>query len=166
MCPPFCRPVVTPLPASVPKGSELFNKILAQALKSPLTVLDLAGAAKQLVAYNFAEDQVAETTKRLADLSTALGVPIERLVYNLGQIKSKNVLDARDARDFANAGFAIVPMLAQLYTQQKKFGDQTVTTAQVYDMMTKKMVSYSDVMDVINKQTSDGGMFFDFQAKQ
>ena len=32
--------------------------------------------------------------------------------------------------------------------------------------MTKKMVTYSDVMDVINKQTNEGGMFFNFQAKQ
>ena len=148
------------------KGSELFNQIQAQALKSPLTVIDLSTAAKQLVAYNFNLGEIADTTKRLADLSSALSVPIERLVYNLGQIKSKQVLDARDARDFANAGFAIVPMLAKMYTAQKRMGDSVVTTSQVYDMMTKKMVSYSDVMKVINQATDKGGMFFDYQAKQ
>lgn len=148
------------------KGSALFNQIQAQALKSPFTVIDLSSAAKQLVAYNFAANEVAETTKRIADISSALGVPIERLIYNIGQIKAQGTLTARDARDFANAGFAIVPMLAKLYTEQKKLGDNVVTTADVYDMMTKKMVSYADVMSVIDKQTSEGGMFFDFQAKQ
>lgn len=148
------------------KGTALFNQIQIQALKSPFTVLDLSSAAKQLVAYNFAASEVAETTKRVADISSALGVPIERLIYNIGQIKAQGALTARDARDFANAGFAIVPMLAKLYTEQKKLGDNVVTTADVYDMMTKKMVSYGDVMSVIDKQTSEGGMFFDFQAKQ
>src|SRR5574344_1379983 len=65
-----------------------------------------------------------------------------------------------------NAGLAIVPMLAKMYTEQKRFGNVAVTTANVYDMMTKKMVSYNDVMSVMNKITDEGGMFFDFQAKQ
>ena len=148
------------------KGSEIFNELNAMALKSPFTLVELGTAAKQLLAYNFAEDEVVDTTRRLADISAALGVPMERLVYNLGQIRAQTVLTARDARDFANAGLAIVPMLAKMYTEQKKFGDEIVTTAQVYDMMKKKLVSYEDVMKVINQVTDEGGKFFDFQAKQ
>ena len=148
------------------KGSAIFRELNAMALKSPFTLIDLAGAAKQLTAYNFAADEVVDTTRRLADISAALGVPMERLVYNLGQIRAQNVLNARDARDFANAGLPIVSMLASMYTEQKRFGDEAVTTAQVYDMMSKKMVSYADVLQVINKVTDEGGKFFDFQAKQ
>lgn len=148
------------------RGSELFNELNAMAIKSPFTLVELATGAKQLLAYNFAEEEVVDTTRRLADISAALGVPMERLVYNLGQIRAQTVLTARDARDFANAGLAIVPMLAKLYTEEKRFGDQIVTTAQVFDMMSDKMVSYSDVMKVINQVTDEGGKFFDFQAKQ
>lgn len=148
------------------RGSEIFNELNAMALKSPFTLVELGTAAKQLLAYNFAEDEVVDTTRRLADISAALGVPMERLVYNLGQIRAQTVLTARDARDFANAGLAIVPMLAKMYTEQKKFGDEIVTTAQVYDMMSKKLVTYEDVMKVINQVTDEGGKFFDFQAKQ
>ena len=148
------------------RGSELFNELNAMALKSPFTLMELATGAKQLLAYNFAEEEVVDTTRRLADISSALGVPMERLVYNLGQIRAQTALTARDARDFANAGLAIVPMLAQMYTEEKRFGDEIVTTAQVFDMMSKKMVSYADVMKVINRVTDEGGKFFDFQAKQ
>lgn len=148
------------------KGSEIFQELNEMALKSPFTPVELGTAAKQLTAYNFAAEEVVETTRRLADISAALGVPMERLTYNLGQIKAQGVLTARDARDFANAGLAIVPMLAQMYTEQKRFGNELVTTAQVYDMMSKKMVSYKDVMKVITNITNEGGKFFDFQAKQ
>ena len=148
------------------KGSEMFNELNQMALKSPFTLMELATGAKQLLAYNFAEEEVVDTTRRLADISAALGVPMERLVYNLGQIKAQTALTARDARDFANAGLAIVPMLAQMYTEEKRFGDEIVTTAQVFDMMSKKMVTYGDVIKVINKVTNEGGKFYDFQAKQ
>lgn len=154
------------LVGSFERGSEIFNELNQMAIKSPLTLIELGTAAKQLTAYNFAADEVVDTTRRLADISAALGVSMERLTYNLGQIKAQGILNARDARDFANAGLAIVPMLAQMYTEQKRFGDQIVTTAQVYDMMSKKLVSYSDVLQVLYKITDEGGKFYDFQAKQ
>ena len=154
------------LVGSFERGSEIFNELNQMAIKSPFTLIELGTAAKQLTAYNFAADEVVDTTRRLADISAALGVSMERLTYNLGQIKAQGFLNARDARDFANAGLAIVPMLAQMYTEQKRFGDQIVTTAQVYDMMSKKLVSYSDVLQVLYKITDEGGKFFDFQAKQ
>ena len=154
------------LVGSFERGSEIFNELNQMAIKSPFTLIELGTAAKQLTAYNFAADEVVDTTRRLADISAALGVSMERLTYNLGQIKAQGVLNARDARDFANAGLAIVPMLAQMYTEQKRFGDQIVTTAQVYDMMSKKLVSYSDVLQVLYKITDEGGKFYDFQAKQ
>lgn len=154
------------LVGSFEKGTQIFNELNEMAIKSPFTLIELGTAAKQLTAYNFAANEVVDTTRRLADISAALGVPIERLTYNLGQIKAQGVLNARDARDFANAGLAIVPMLAKMYTEQKTFGDEMVTTAQVYDMMSKKMVTYSDVLKVLYKVTDEGGKFFDFQAKQ
>ena len=144
------------------RGSELFQELNEMALKSPFTLMELATGAKQLLAYNFAEEEVVDTTRRLADISAALGVPMERLVYNLGQIRAQTVLTARDARDFANAGLAIVPMLAKMYTEEKRFGDEIVTTSKVFDMMSDKMVSYGDVMKVINSVTDEGGKFFDF----
>ena len=148
---------------SFERGSQIFNELNEMAIKSPFTLMELAGAAKQLTAYNFAANEVVDTTRRLADLSAALGVPMERLTYNLGQIRAQTVLTARDARDFANAGLPIVASLADHFTELE---GKVVTTGDVYDRMSKKMVSYSDVMSVLNKMTDEGGKYFDFQAKQ
>lgn len=148
---------------SFEKGSQIFQELNAMAIKSPFTLMELAGAAKQLTAYNFAANEVVDTTRRLADLSAALGVPMERLTYNLGQIRAQTVLTARDARDFANAGLPIVKSLADYFTELE---GKVVSTGDVYDRMSKKMVSYTDVMAVLNRMTDEGGKFFDFQAKQ
>lgn len=148
---------------SFERGSQIFQELNQMAIESPFTLMELAGAAKQLTAYNFAENEVVDTTRRLADISAALGVPMERLTYNLGQIRAQTVLTARDARDFANAGLPIVASLAEHFTELE---GKIVTTGDVYDRMSKKMVSYSDVMAVLNKMTDEGGKFFEFQAKQ
>lgn len=148
---------------SFERGSQIFQELNQMAIESPFTLMELAGAAKQLTAYNFAAKEVVDTTRRLADISSALGVPMERLTYNLGQIRAQTVLTARDARDFANAGLPIVASLAEHFTELE---GKIVTTGDVYDRMSKKMVSYSDVMAVLNKMTDEGSKFFEFQAKQ
>lgn len=145
------------------KGSQIFREQQTLALKSPFTVIDLASTTKMLAAYNFEAEELVDVSKRIADISAALGVPMERLTYNLGQIRAQTVLTARDARDFANAGLSITSELAKMYTEQEQ---RIVSVGDVMDRMSNKMVSFTDVMKVLNRYTDEGGMFYDFQAKQ
>ena len=147
---------------SAQNGSRIFAELNAMAIKSPFTTMELGAAAKQLVAYDVAAKDVVDTTKRLADMAAAVGVPIERLTYALGQIKSYNYLNARDARMFANTGIPLVKNLADMYT---KLEGRLVSTSDVYDRIKKKAVSYNDVMRVVNEMTDEGGKFFNFQEK-
>lgn len=145
------------------KGSQIFREQQTLALKSPFTVIDLASTTKMLAAYNFEAEGLVDVSKRIADISAALGVPMERLTYNLGQIRAQTILTARDARDFANAGLSITTELAKMYTEQE---ERIVSVGDVMDRMSNKMVSFTDVMKVLNRYTDEGGMFYDFQAKQ
>lgn len=145
------------------KGSQIFREQQTLALKSPFTVIDLASTTKVLAAYNFEAEELVDVSKRIADISAALGVPMERLTYNLGQIRAQTVLTARDTRDFANAGLSITSELAKMYTEQEQ---RIVSVGDVMDRMSNKMVSFTDVMKVLNRYTDEGGMFYDFQAKQ
>lgn len=147
---------------SAERGTQIFNELSQMALVSPYSLIELSGAAKQLTAYDIAAKDVVDTTRRLADMASAVGVPIDRLTYALGQIKAYGYLNSRDARMFANAGIPLVKELADYYTQLE---GKLVSTADVYDRIKKKAVDYNEVMQVINKMTDEGGRFFDFQAK-
>lgn len=147
---------------SAERGTKIFNELSQMALVSPYTLIELSAAAKQLTAYDIAAKDVVDTTRRLADMAAAVGVPIERLTYALGQIKAYGYLNSRDNRMFANAGIPLVKQLADYYTELE---GRLVTTADVYDRIKKKSVSYEDTMQVINRMTDEGGKFFDFQAK-
>lgn len=147
---------------SAVKGSEVFNELSAMALKSPFTLLELSGAARQLTAYEIAGRNVVDVTRRMADMAAAVGAPIERLTYALGQIKAYGYLNARDARMFANAGIPLTKELADYYTRLEH---RMVSVGDVYDRIKKKAVSFGEVMEVVNKMTDEGGRFFNFQEK-
>lgn len=147
---------------SAERGTQIFNELSQMALVSPYTLIELSSAAKQLTAYDVAAKDVVDTTRRLADMAAAVGIPIERLTYALGQIKAYGYLNSRDARMFANAGIPLVNQLSDYYTELE---GRLVSTADVYDRIKKKAIDYNEVMEVINKMTDEGGKFFDFQAK-
>lgn len=147
---------------SAEKGSQIFQELSRMSLVSPYTLIELSSAAKQLTAYGIAARDVVDTTRRLADMASAVGVPMERLTYALGQIKAYGYLNSRDQRMFANAGIPLAAELAKYYTEIE---GKLVSTADVYDRIKKKAVDYSDVVQVINKMTDEGGKFYDFQAK-
>lgn len=147
---------------SAEKGSQIFQELSSMALVSPYTLLELSAAAKQLTAYDIAAKDVVDTTRRLADMASAVGVPMERLTYALGQIKAYGYLNSRDARMFLNAGIPLVKNLADHYSRLK---GEVVSVGEVYDMIKKKAVGFEEVMSVITEMTDEGGRFFDFQAK-
>lgn len=147
---------------SAERGTKIFNELSQMALVSPYTLIELSSAAKQLTAYDVAAKDVVDTTRRLADMAAAVGVPIERLTYALGQIKAYGYLNSRDNRMFANAGIPLVKQLSDYYTELE---GRLVSTADVYDRIKKKQVGYEEVMSVIAQMTDQGGKFYDFQAK-
>ena len=147
---------------SAERGTRIFNELSQMALVSPYTLIELSTAAKQLTAYDVAAKDVVDTTRRLADMASAVGIPIERLTYALGQIKAYGYLNARDARMFSNAGIPLVKQLADYYTELE---GKLVSTADIYDRIKKKAIGYNDVMSVMYKMTDEGGKFFDFQSK-
>ena len=147
---------------SAERGTQIFNELSQRSLVSPYTLIELSTAAKQLSAYDVAAKDVVDTTRRLADISAAVGVPVERFTYAFGQVKAFGHLTSQDARQFLNTGVPLVKELAKHYTELE---GRLVSTADVYERMKKHAVSYNDVVTVLNKMTDEGGKFFDFQAK-
>lgn len=147
---------------SAAKGSQIFNELNQMALNSPFTTIQLGEAARQMVAYGVATEDVVEITRRLADISAAVGQPIERLTYAFGQVQTYGYLTSLQARTFMKAGIPLVKELAQMYTELE---GKMVSTGDVYDRMKHKQISYNDVMKVVNRETDEGGKFFQYQAK-
>jgi len=145
------------------KASELFKQIKAAAIKSPFEIKDLVSYTKQLSAYRIETDQLFETTQRLADISSGLGVDMGRIILAYGQVRAASVLRGQELRQFTEAGIPLVELLADKFTQ---LSGRMVNTAEVFDLISKRAVSFKMVKEIFEDMTNAGGMFYKMQEKQ
>ena len=145
------------------EANAMFEQIKAAAVKSPFQIKELVTYTKQLAAYKIESDELFETTQRLADVSAGLGVGMERLVLAYGQIRATGYLRASEVRQLTEAGIPIVEELA------KKMSDlrgETVSAAEVMQLISERAISFGMVKEVFDDMTSAGGMFYKMQEKQ
>ena len=147
----------------VDKANELWDKTVALAIKSPFRVKQLVTYTKNLAAYRVEADKLYDTTKMLADVSAGLGVDMNRLILAFGQVKAANFLRGTELRQFSEAG---VNMLEELSKRFTKLEGRAVSVGDVFERVSKRMVSFKDVEAVFQTITSEGGVFFQMQEKQ
>lgn len=147
----------------VDAATKIWNQTMQQALQSPFKAMQLVTYTKQLAAYRIETEKLFDTTKRLADVSAGLGVDMGRLILAFGQVKSANFLRASEVRQFTEAGVNIVGNLAQYFTELE---GRAVSTADVMERITKRMVMFSDVEEIFRRMTDEGGEFYKMQEIQ
>ena len=144
-------------------ADEIWDKTMQAALQSPFTAMQLTKYTKQLAAYRIETEKLFDTTKRLADVSAGLGVDMQRLILAYGQVKAANYLRASEIRQFTEAG---VNILGELSSYLSKMNGEVISTAQVMEMVQKRMVTFSDVEAIFKRMTDAGGIFYDMQYVQ
>lgn len=147
----------------VDEANELWDKTVALAVKSPYRVKDLVTYTKQLAAYRVESEKLYDTTRMLADVSSGLGIDMNRLILAFGQVKAANFLRGTELRQFSEAG---VNMLEELSKRFTKLEGRAVSVGDVFERVSKRMVKFSDVEAVFQTITSEGGVFYQMQEKQ
>ena len=145
------------------KADELFNQTQQLALQSPFKFGELNKDVKQLAAFGVEANDLYETTKRLADIASGLGVDFSRLGLAYGQVKSRSWLDGKELRQFAYAGLPLLKSLTELYNQTGKGGRNDYTEGDVKKMISNREVSFEDVQKVLWGMTDEGGKFYNMQ---
>lgn len=145
------------------KADKIFSQTMQQALKSPFQAMQLVTFTKQLAAYRIESDKLFDTTKRLADVSAGLGVDIQRLILAYGQVKAAAYLRGTEVRQFTEAGINLYGELQSYFEEVK---GEAYTTAQIVDMISKRMVKFEDVEAVFQRITDKGGLFYNMQEVQ
>lgn len=146
----------------ISRANEMFENIKTLAVKSPFGVVELDQYSKQLAAYGIEQSDLFGMTKRLADISAGAGQDIGRLALALGHVKSATYLTGITLRQFSMNNIPMLKMLADYYSEVEK---RAVSTAEVQKRISKRQVSYDDVIEQIKRMTDENGMFYNMQEK-
>ncbi len=144
-------------------ANEIWQKTIDLAVRSPFRIKDLVTYTKQLAAYRVEADKLYDTNKMLADVSAGLGVDMQRLILAFGQVKAANFLRGTELRQFTEAG---IPMLDELAKHFNDMNSTALTSADVFEMISKRMVLFEDVEAVFERLTKAGGTFYRMQEIQ
>jgi len=139
------------------KGNELMEQMISLAAHTPYTLTDVAAGAKQLLAFQVAQQDVNDTLIRLGNISSGISVPLGQLVHVYGQIKAAGTMDGRTLRELTMAGFPIIHELAQ---------QMGIADTEVKKVVESGGVSFEEFDKVIKKVTNSGGMFFNLMQLQ
>lgn len=145
------------------KANALFRQIKAAAIESPFQIKELVSYTKQLSAYRIETENLFDVTQRLADISAGLGVDMGRLILAYGQVRAASVLRGQELRQFTEAGIPLVEELAKKFTE---LNGSMVSTAEVFELISKRAVPFSMIEEIFNDMTDAGGIFYKMQEKQ
>lgn len=144
-------------------AEQVMSNIKGLAIESPFRFKELSEYAKQLSAFSVPAHELYDTTKMLADVSAGLGVGMDRLILAYGQVRSAAFLRGQEIRQFTEAG---IPILDELAKQFSQLEGRVVSTGEVFDKVSKRLVPFEMVAQIFKDMTSEGGKFFNMQEIQ
>ena len=145
------------------KAEQIITRIQGLAVESPFQFKELTTYAKQLSAFSVPAEELYETTKMLADVSAGLGVGMDRIILAYGQVRSAAFLRGQEVRQFTEAG---IPILNELAKQFSELEGRAVSTGEVFDKISARLVPFEMVAKVFKDMTAEGGKFYKMQEIQ
>lgn len=135
---------------SAGQADALMSQLIKTAAITPFGMTDIGQAAKQLIAYGVAADEVNDTLIRLGDIAAGLSIPINDLAYLYGTTMVQGRLYTQDLNQFLGRGIPLMEELA------KQFG---VAENQVKQLVEDGKVGFPEVQKAIENLTNEGSKF-------
>lgn len=132
------------------QADALMQQLIQTAATTPFGMTDIAGSAKQLLAYGLEAEKVNETLIRLGDIAAGLSIPINDLAYLYGTTMVQGRLYTQDLNQFLGRG---IPLAEELAAQLG------VTKAEVKGLVEEGKVGFPQVQKAIENLTGEGSKF-------
>lgn len=139
------------------KATQLLGQIRAKADATPWGSAELTGAARSLLAFGEAADNIVPALGRIGDVSSGIGAPIGDIAELYGKARVQGRLFAMDINQLTNRGIPIIQELG------KQFG---VLDSEVKALVESGAVQFSHLEQAFISLTGEGGRFHDMTAKQ
>lgn len=139
------------------KGAAFFAEIKEFAVKTPLQLNDIAGAAQTLLGFGIEANRIMPILRQLGDVSMGNAERFKSLSLAFAQATSAGKLQGQDLLQMINAGFNPLNEIA------KKTGK---SIGELKEDMAKGKISAQDLADALSSATAQGGQFYGMLEEQ
>lgn len=131
-------------------AERLLGEITSLASETPFAKMELADAARMMLAFGVAADDVVGELRRIGDISALTGNSIGEIAEIYGKAKVQGRLFAEDINQLTGRGIPIIQELA------KQFG---VAESEVKKLVETGDVGFENIQQAFRDMTSEGGQF-------
>ena len=139
------------------RAVKLMGELTNLAATTPFGLQEVSGAAKQLIAYGIAAEDVNETLTTLGNIASAVGAPLRDIAYLYGTTMVQGRMYTQDLRQFMGRGIALADKLAE------HFG---IATDQVQEYVTAGKVGAKEFKAAIDALGGAGGEYDGLMEEQ
>jgi len=147
----------TVLIGSAQVAQETLAKLQKFADETTFQMPELAGAAKQLIAFGVGAGEVVGTLRMLGDVAAGLNIPLSELTDVYGRNLVQGRLFSRDIYQFQGRGIPIIAALAKQFN---------VAENEIMGMVEAGQVGSKQMVAAFQDMTKEGGIFAGMLAKQ
>lgn len=142
---------------SAEEAMILLQDVSDFAIKTPFDLPGVVQGARQLMAMGASTEQVIPELKMLGDVAAGLGVDLNRVILNFGQVRTQGKLTGRELRDFAILGVPLIDELAQ---------SLGVAKTEIAEMVSAGEIGFPEVQAAFERMAGEGGKFENLMEKQ
>ena len=145
------------LAGSAEQGQNLSNWIRGMARESVVATDAYSAAAKQLLGFGFAVNEVQSILPRLADAAQGNSENFAHLALVYGQVRAQGRAMQQDMYQFVNAGIPIMEAVANVLGK---------STSEIRKLVREGEIDLPVFEEAIIRMTSEGGRFFEYTKKR
>jgi len=127
------------------------------AAGTPFQLEGIGAAAKQLLSFGVAQEDVMGRLKILGDIAAGAGVPLQDMAAIFGKAKAKGKAMTLELLQLSDRGIPIIDVLAK---------QMQVPKQAIFDLASKGKISFEILATAMESMTKDGGIFADQMKKQ
>ncbi|MDH6308043.1 hypothetical protein M2451_002562 [Dysgonomonas sp. PFB1-18] len=135
---------------SAEKAEAFFDRLNRYAYNNVFEFADLSKSAAQLLAFRTDVEDVIPTINKLSEIAAGTNVPLSEMVSLFNKAKANDKLLSVDIQMWESRG---VPLVYEMANAMNKGEDE------IRAMVSAGKIGFKELNDVIDKVTTNGGMF-------
>jgi tape measure domain-containing protein len=138
------------------KAEETLQQIRDLAASTPFEFPELADAGRKLIAFGEGADTVAETLRKVGDVSSGIGAPIGEIAELYGKARVQGTLFGEDINQLMGRGIPVV----QAFAKQLGVGND-----EIKKMASEGQITFGMLEQAFTDLTSGSGQFRDMMQQ-
>ena len=142
---------------SIQAGDAMMARLDRFSNSTPYSGDQVNRAAKTLLGFGIAADDVENTLRKVGDVAAGSGTDFNELAAIYGKIYAKGKADSEDLNQMVEAGIPIVKLLGEEFG---KSGDE------IYAMASKGEISSAAISTAFDRMSGKGGVYANMMDQQ